>query len=97
MVGLISAAILGGFVAGSAFDVEKIINTQETNDREALIDISNQLAYALESYIFRGKTFELGSECAELLVTYLDAEYYDIFTKAPALMKFDKTCNPQAP
>ena len=55
------------------------------------------VAWAVDTYTFRNTTFELGSECAELFVIYHDAQYYDIWTKAPALMKFDKTCNPQAP
>ena len=52
------------------------------------------VGYALESYTFRDKTFEEGSECAELFIQYQTAKPYDIFTKAPALMKFDKNCNP---
>ena len=52
-----------------------------------------KLGYAIESYTFRQTTFEEGSECAELFITFQTAKPYDIFTKAPALMKFDKNCN----
>ena len=51
------------------------------------------VGYAIESYTFRQTTFEEGSECAELFITFQTTKPYDIFTKAPALMKFDKNCN----
>ena len=52
------------------------------------------VAIAVNSYEWRGTTFEEGSECAELFVDYQTAQPYDIFTKAPAMMKFDNNCNP---
>jgi Na+-translocating ferredoxin:NAD+ oxidoreductase RnfG subunit len=53
------------------------------------------VVYALETYTFRQTEFEANSECAELLITYTSAAPYDIFTKAPALMKFDQGCDPR--
>lgn len=45
-----------------------------------------------ESFEFRGKTIEEGTQCAEWFIDYQLSKPYDIFVKAPSLMKIDKFC-----
>ena len=100
-IGMVGALVMGIFV-GYSVSLEKVNFLENELGTERLHNEWESqsldfMAYAVDSYSFRGKTFEDGSECAQYFIDYQMSRPYDIFVKAPALMKFDKSCNPQAP